>query len=149
MEALMRPRQLCDFEGVWAFRREIVEAQGAPIFVLGQTLWSPGEAGLVCEETGVLQKPGHPPMQVGRRTFWGPDLSVRFADGRVFHQVPGLGGAVSHWCDPDQYDGTYDFSEWPAFTVVWRVRGPRKDYQMQTRYWRRGDLSDERETRTD
>lgn len=132
----MQPRLLSDFEGLWIFRREIVEARGVPTRVLGQALWSPDDRGLVCAETGVMQKQGHAPMQVERRTFWGPDLTVRFADGRVFHQVPGRGGAVSHWCDPDQYDGDYDFSTWPVFTVTWAVRGPRKAYRMVTEYRR-------------
>lgn len=132
----MRPRLLSDFEGLWTFRREIVESQGAPTLVLGQARWSPDDGGLVCAETGVMQKPGHAPMQVERRTFWGLNLTVRFIDGRVFHQVPELGGAVSHWCDPDQYDGLYDFSTWPVFTVTWAVRGPRKAYRMVTEYRR-------------
>ena len=51
-----------------------------------------------------------------------------------FHRVPPLGGDSGHWCDPDQYDGSYDFSAWPAFTVTWSVRGPRKAYLMSSRY---------------
>ena len=75
-------------------------------------------------------------MQVVRRMLWGPGLSGAFEDGRPFHDVPTEGGAVSHWCAPDRYDGHYDFSRWPEFRVEWRVRGPRKDYQMVTDYRR-------------
>ena len=134
----MRSRQWSDFEGAWVFRREIVETQGGTILVAGRAVWSPAECGLICDETGEMQVPGHAPILVTRRYLWEADLTVRFADGRFFHRVPGEGGEVSHWCDPDQYDGSYDFSDWPAFAVVWRVRGPRKDYRMQTRYWREG-----------
>jgi hypothetical protein len=77
-----------------------------------------------------------------RRYLWALDLSVLFEDGRFFHKVPPLGGATAHWCDPDQYDGMYDFSDWPEFAVTWHVRGPRKDYRMETQYRRLTDFGD-------
>jgi len=46
------------------------------------------------------------------------------------------GGACAHWCDPDQYDGQYDFSRWPEWRCIWQVRGPRKDYRMTSLYCR-------------
>jgi hypothetical protein len=77
-----------------------------------------------------------------RRYLWSADLSVWFEDGRFFHNVPPHGGPTAHWCDPDQYDGQYDFADWPAFRVTWRVRGPRKDYRMETLYRRVDDFAD-------
>ena len=69
-----------------------------------------------------------------RRYLWGPDLTVCFEDGRFFHQVPPEGGQAAHWCDPDQYEVSYDFRAWPDWQTRWRVVGPRKDYAMVSWY---------------
>ncbi|MET4101897.1 hypothetical protein ABIE58_001321 [Roseovarius sp. MBR-78] len=132
----MRPRRLQDFEGAWRFDRQITHADGQRAQVTGVAVWRREGAGLILEEAGEMHMAGHPPMQVARRYLWGADLAVSFEDGRFFHHVPPEGGAAAHWCDPDQYDGSYDFSRWPRFRVEWRVRGPRKDYHMMTDYWR-------------
>ncbi|WP_104017004.1 DUF6314 family protein [Roseovarius nitratireducens] len=134
----MTVRRLQDFEGEWRLSREVVEADGRRATVTGRAVWSRAGTGLANElayvETGEMRLPGTPPMQVERRYHWAQDLSVFFADGRFFHRVPPEGGETAHWCDPDQYDGAYDFSRWPEFTVTWAVRGPRKDYRMMTIY---------------
>ena len=130
----MRPRRLQDFEGAWGFVRIITHADGRVAEVSGRALWRPDGARLAYRETGEMRMPGFPPMQVERRYLWDAALIVRFADGRFFHAVPPAGGATAHWCDPDQYDGSYDFSDWPRFRVSWRVRGPLKDYRMVTQY---------------
>jgi hypothetical protein len=130
----MRPRRLRDFEGAWTFSREVVEAAGRAAHITGRAVWTADGAGLRYVETGEMRLPGHAPMRVERSYHWDADLGVFFADGRFFHHVPPAGGATAHWCDPDQYDGVYDFAPWPAFCVTWRVRGPRKDYRMTTHY---------------
>jgi hypothetical protein len=135
----MRPRRLQDFEGAWAFTREVVEADGRHATVTGRAVWLRDGAGLAYTETGEMRIEGHAPMQVERRYSWDSDLAVSFEDGRFFHHVPPEGGETAHWCDPDQYDGAYDFGAWPEFTVTWRVRGPRKAYRMVTRYRPEGE----------
>ena len=135
----MRPRRLQDFEGTWRFTREVAEADGRHATVKGRAVWLRDGAGLAYTETGEMRIEGHAPMQVERRYSWDSDLAVSFEDGRFFHHVPPEGGETAHWCDPDQYDGTYDFGNWPEFTVTWRVRGPRKDYRMVTCYRREGE----------
>lgn len=130
----MRPRRLQDFKGAWRFERQIVHADGQHAQVSGRAVWRPEGARLVCEEAGEMRLAGHAPMQVSRRYLWEADMAVRFEDGRFFHHVPPDGGAATHWCEPDRYDGRYDFSRWPDFRVTWRVRGPRKDYHMITDY---------------
>ncbi len=130
----MRPRRLEDFEGAWSFTREVVEAGGRIAQVTGRAVWSPKTEGLRYTETGEMRLPGQAPMRVERSYHWAADLGVFFADGRFFHHVPAEGGEAAHWCDPDQYDGCYDFGDWPIFTVTWRVRGPRKAYLMTTSY---------------
>lgn len=129
-------RVLADFEGDWRLLREIVQADGGRASFAGVAVWRPDAQGLCYEERGLLQIPGQPAMQAERRYLWREDLSVWFDDGRFFHKVPPEGGATGHWCDPDQYDVSYDFSEWPRFSQRWRVRGPRKDYEMLSQYRR-------------
>lgn len=130
----MRPRRLQDFEGVRRFDRQIAHADGGRAAVTGRALWRPEGGRLILDETGEMRLPGHAPIPVSRRYLWEPGLLVRFADGRPFHRVPPEGGATVHRCDPDRYEGRYDFSDWPGFTLVWKVRGPRKHYRMVTRY---------------
>lgn len=132
----MTARRLQDFEGVWAFVRRASHADGGAAEVTGQAVWSRAGNGLALAETGEMRLPGAAPIQVERRYHWAADLRVFFEDGRFFHAVPAEGGATTHWCDPDRYDGIYDFSRWPDFTVTWCVRGPRKDYRMVTTYTR-------------
>jgi hypothetical protein len=129
-------QRLADFEGVWVFERRIVHADGQEARVTGRAVWSREGAALACEEAGEMRLPGAVPLRVTRRYRWEAGLRVHFEDGRFFHAVPPEGGETGHWCDPDQYDGSYDFSRWPEFTVTWRVRGPRKDYRMATTYRR-------------
>lgn len=130
----MRPRRLQDFEGTWAFSRAVVERDGRTGCVTGRAVWAADGNGLRYTETGEMRLPGHAPMRVHRSYHWDAHLGVFFADGRFFHYVPPEGGAAAHWCDPDQYDGVYDFGDSPLFSVTWRVRGPRKDYRMTTHY---------------
>jgi hypothetical protein len=52
-------------------------------------------------------------MVAKRRYLWDEKLNIYFEDGRFLHQVPVLGGVAAHCCDPDQYDASYDFTDWP------------------------------------
>lgn len=129
-------RRLEDFEGAWRFSRRIKHADGQEVLVTGSAVWTPSGEGLACEETGEMLLPGAALMQVKRVYLWMEGLRVHFEDGRFFHEVPPEGGETTHWCDPDRYDGTYDFGPWPDFIVSWDVRGPHKDYRMVTTYTR-------------
>ncbi len=130
----MTARRLQDFEGAWAFERRITHAGGQEAVVTGRAIWMRDGTGFEYVETGEMRLTGAAPMRVERRYRWEEGPRVYFADGRFFHHVPPEGGETAHWCDPDQYDGAYDFSRWPEFTVTWAVRGPRKDYRMMTIY---------------
>ncbi|WP_223428601.1 DUF6314 family protein [Tateyamaria pelophila] len=127
-------RVLRDFEGTWQIARDIRPEVGPPARFEGQGVWTPQANGLAYLERGFLTLEGVAPMQAERRYYWQHDLSVFFEDGRFFHQVPAAGGQTEHWCDPDQYKVTYDFSDWPGFEVSWDVRGPRKAYRMNSRF---------------
>ena len=129
-------RTLSDFEGAWALHRRISPRQGVGAIFEGTAVWSRIKDGLAYVETGLIQLEGQMPMQAERRYFWSEDLCVYFEDGRFFHTVPSQGGQSDHWCDPDMYIGTYDFTRWPDFEVTWQVTGPKKDYLLQTLYTR-------------
>lgn len=129
-------RVLADFEGCWSLGRRISHDSGVQAEFVGQAVWSPQDDGLACVETGLLTLDGQEPMQSEQRYWWGAEMRVCFGDGRFFHRVPAMGGKTGHWCDPDQYDGHYDFARWPQFEVVWRVSGPRKSYCMRSIYSR-------------
>ena len=129
-------RRLADFLGRREIVRQITPADGPPASFTGFGTWSAGAAGAIYTEKGVLQLQGAAPMTAERTYLWDDDLSVRFEDGRPFHPVPAGGGQATHFCDPDTYLVSYDFSDWPAFTVRYDVTGPRKDYVMISRYQR-------------
>ncbi len=129
-------RKLADFEGAFRLVRHITHVDAAPATFTGTATWSPDKDGLRYFEAGLLAIRGHHPMASERRYFWGPDLNVYFDDGRFFHQVPASGGSTSHWCDPDRYTASYHFNDWPNFQVVWRVKGPNKNYRMVSHYTR-------------
>lgn len=123
-------RVLADFIGDWRLSRQICHADGTRATFDGTARW---EADGTYVETGTLDM-GTARFSAERRYRWTDDLDVYFDDGRFFHAVPQCGGDAAHWCDPDQYDVTYDFSRWPEWTARWQVRGPRKDYVMLTTY---------------
>ena len=130
------PRQLNDFTGRWSVSRIITPAVGPTAQFDGVAEWTVAKGGLAYEEKGAMTLAGQAPLHAERRYFWAEDLQVFFDDGRFFHQVPAIGGCAHHWCDPDTYQVTYDFSDWPVFAVHWRVLGPRKDYTAVTQYRR-------------
>lgn len=130
----MTKRTLDDFQGRWRLTRAIAHDTGQTARFTGLAAWQPHDGGLIYSEIGRLEIPGQPSMSAERKYVWDKDLRVYFDDGRFFHQVPETGGPTAHWCDPDQYDVVYDFSQWPGWSCVWDVRGPRKSYQMRSDY---------------
>jgi len=132
----IEPRVLADFEGAWHLDRQIHHDDGTTAQFQGTASWVPEGDALLYHERGQLQIAGQVPLTSEQRYRWYPDLRVTFDDGRAFHTVPATGGETAHWCDPDQYDVTYDFTNWPAFRVTWNVKGPRKSYRMISAYTR-------------
>ncbi|GHF50816.1 DUF6314 family protein [Seohaeicola zhoushanensis] len=132
---------LADFAGRWALSRVIDDAlAGQRLMAEGFAQLAPDAQGLVYDETVELQLADGQRLNGTRRYLWRADpaggIAVHFADGRLFHRIA-PGGVTSedrHDCAPDLYVGAYDFTAWPMFRVVWQVRGPRKDYRMETLY---------------
>lgn len=135
--------ELGDFTGRWRITRLIRDglARQDGRFEGAASLTPDGD-GLGYAEYGLLTLGTAPPMTAERRYRWSPapggGIAVAFADGRPFHSfAPDAGAAeASHWCDPDDYRVSYDFTRWPEWSAVWEVRGPRKDYRMESRYQR-------------
>lgn len=136
----MAERSLTDFLGVWRITRQIANAVGPDARFVGEARFDPGEGGMILTEQGEMRIGGEVPMQATRRYIWreGPGgLDVYFDDGRFFHHIgPGAAPQDRHDCAPDIYDVTYDFRDWPRWSSVWTVTGPRKNYAMQTAYER-------------
>ena len=127
-------RSLADFIGSWSVSRQITHHGGPNAQLTGTAVWRLIRGGALYHETGQLKIAGQGAMTAEQRYIWRDDLSVWFDETRFFHNVPVLGGAVGHFCSPDQYDGTYDFSRWPVWSVTWDVSGPRKAYRSVTSY---------------
>lgn len=133
---------MADFLGRWAIERQIDDRRaGQAGRFTGLAEITPTAGGALYHETGVLDF-GGAQFAAERRYLWaeGPEgIAVRFADGRAFHAFSPAGQpAAQHWCDPDDYRVAYDFAAWPEWRAVWEVRGPRKDYRMESRYRRQG-----------
>ena len=95
--------------------------------------------GLIYDEEVTLHLPNQPAMKGTRRYLWRDSeerVSIHFDDGRYFHGLKlGVARAYDHHdCPPDSYNAEYDFSGWPNWTVRWIVEGPRKSYEMDTKY---------------
>lgn len=141
MTDVIGPINLDAFRGVWQLDRDIVDANGGMSRFSGKAVFTPDGAGLLYEETGILEIPGVSPMQATRRYLWRESagrIMVAFEDGRPFHSFDPCGteAAAQHLCGADLYRVRYDFSAWPAWSALWQVAGPRKDYSMLGRYRR-------------
>lgn len=131
------------FKGEWTLNRHIfdLDSQWLGRFE-GRALMTPTDAGLHYHEEGKLQFGGLTAMTATRDYRWtfpdGPTVRVLFEDGRHFHDFDADEGRpqATHYCDPDEYDVTYDFRKWPEWRAEWRVEGPKKDYRMVSMYAR-------------
>lgn len=133
--------RLSAFEGAWTLTRSIEDVlTGRPGMLEGVARFTPTDAGLLYAEEGLLTLGEAPAVAATRRYIWrdggASSIEVTFADGGFFHRFCADEDAPSavHDCPPDQYRVRYDFARWPRWQAEWRVRGPRKDYAMLTRY---------------
>lgn len=137
---MILPRDLKDFAGTWLLTRKIRDNKAGQIVQAdGRADLMPDAKGLTYSEEVTVRVPGQPPMKGTRRYLWrldGDRIAIHFDDGRYFHTLK-LGETTvidHHDCAPDSYDADYDFSGWPIWRVRWTVSGPRKSYEMETKY---------------
>ncbi|WP_380052880.1 DUF6314 family protein [Falsihalocynthiibacter sp. SS001] len=128
--------ELADFRGEWILNRQITsDIAGQSGEFEGRAIFAPHPDGLAYHEAGKLRMAGGGTLQAERRYLWrevNGQIEVLFEDGRAFHKFGD--NSATHYCDPDIYRVTYDFTEWPRWTSAWRVTGPRKDYVMTSAY---------------
>ncbi len=136
-------RVLADFAGRWHLHRRIEDRLGHGGRFEGEAEFLPEDGGgFGYVEHGTLLLSGMKPLHSERRYLWQEDAAgrifVRFEDGRPFHDFhPGHAiDTARHHCAPDYYDVRYDFTHWPRWSAEWDVRGPRKDYRMESLYSR-------------
>ena len=134
------PSGLSAFLGTWEITREIAHADGSVQRLAGRVRFHRSGGQVIQDEEGDLElAPGRPALRATRRYLWRQEkgrLDCSFADNRPFHSVPlgVLRPETTYLCPPDRYHVAYDFADWPRWTSVWRVEGPRKDYRMETRF---------------
>lgn len=126
--------------GDWRLSRRIEDARaGAAHMMEGRASFRPDALGrLLYSEAGVLRL-GAQEMRAERQMIWefpGDHALIRFADGRVFHELrlEAGEGSARHECGDDLYLGAYDLRDPKAWRVEWRVSGPRKSYRSLTIY---------------
>lgn len=126
------------FEGRWRLLRAVDDRRaGAQATFAGEALFRPDGEGLRCEEAGALRINGVE-TRATRVHLWrfpAPErVEVLFDDGRFFHAFDPREAAprASHDCPPDFYQVVYGFEGPDRWRSVWEVRGPRKDYRMES-----------------
>jgi hypothetical protein len=134
--------RLADFEGLWRMERAIEDRHtGQAGWFRGRAVFAPMPDGLAYREEGSLRLGSGPVVAATRAYLWreaGEAIEVRFGDGRLFHAFAcgEAAPAAVHLCPPDRYEVRYDFATWPAWRTQWQVRGPRKDYALESEYRR-------------
>lgn len=134
------PSSLWSFEGTWRLTRVIEDRAGPASGRLeGRATFRRMDPGLSYDEDGLLTLGDVTVIRARRRYLWALEdgcVAVRFEDGRAFHRF-GLGQPepeASHFCSPDLYHVSYDFTRWPIWRAHWRVEGPKKDYTLLSEY---------------
>lgn len=134
--------EITDFLGDWKIAREIVEKSGGTHHMTGRAEFTRAADGVTYREKGQLVTAAGAQFAASRVYHWRDAghgrVQVLFEDERDFHNFDLTGAKTEgkHWCDPDMYQVSYNLADWPVWSSVWRVSGPRKDYRMVTRYWR-------------
>ncbi|HAJ83786.1 MAG: DUF6314 family protein [Planktomarina sp.] len=131
------PLKFEDFtECFWNISRQIIDhSQGSQLTFTGRCEVSDGWY----RESGQLVLADGQVISSTRRYLWKActgGVDVHFDDEQFFHRID-LASAASqarHFCDPDDYTVSYDFLQWPVWTSLWRVKGPRKQYKMLSIY---------------
>jgi hypothetical protein len=122
--------------------RDILHSDGSHDAFEGEATFHRSGPRLIQDEYGWLTSDrSTAPMKATRRYVWsasGNRVDVAFEDMRPFHSLS-LGSATpcaTYLCPPDRYEVSYDFREFPDWSTVWVVEGPRKNYRMTSQFRR-------------
>ena len=131
------PLKMADFTGcLWVISRYIIDhTADAKLIFTGRCEVSDAWY----QETGKMVLPDGQALSSIRRYRWdatSEGVDVHFDDGRFFHRIDLAHAAPQdrHFCDPDDYAVSYVFTQWPIWTSLWKVKGPRKNYEMHSSY---------------
>ncbi len=133
-------RDLAEFlAGRWTVDRQMSEGDAQGSFAGVAEFTREGD-GLVWDERGRLRWQRYD-GEAYRRLLVVPGdggWEVRFDDGRLFHPLDlnQQRFEAFHPCGEDRYEGTYRVVGEDELLVRWRVRGPRKDQEILSRYRR-------------
>ena len=129
--------------GSWTLDRVILDRSRAMTGALeGEARFSPCAGGLLYEEHGILTLGEHRGRAERSYLYLFPEgggrASVRFRDGRPFHELDLSCGEdrVSHPCRLDLYEGLFTVLGPAWWQSEWKASGPRKDYVLLTTYSR-------------
>jgi hypothetical protein len=122
--------------GTWRVRRALHDAALGDGVFDGTATFARDGAALAWTESGRLRIGGYdgPARRALRIVPAADGWEVCFDDGRPFH--PLTLEPVEHRCRDDDYVGRFAVEGPEAFTVSWRVRGPRKEQRLDARYER-------------
>ena len=129
--------KLEDFTGcLWAISRQIIDyTEDAKLTFTGRCEILDGWY----HETGQMVLADGKILSSARRYRWkacAGGVDVHFDDGRFFHLIDlsTVAPKATHFCDPDDYAVSYNFTQWPVWTTLWRVNGIRKNSEMHSSY---------------
>jgi len=128
--------------GRWRLMRRVADRFAGEMTLEGWAAFGRSDRGLSYDEEGRWADGPMRGLTARRRDLWtfpAPgSVAVMFGDGRPFHRFEiamGRAGA-EHPCGPDLYRVRYRFDLPRGWRTVWRVTGPRKDYEMTSDYTR-------------
>jgi hypothetical protein len=133
--------------GEWALRRN-VHPTGDQL--IGDAAFAPaGESALAYQESGILRLRDGRELSASRQYRYcavGKRVAVQFADGpntgNMFLNLEfsrknwGFEATGTHFCGDDAYQAYYRILDAGSFETVIRVVGPRKAYELTSRYSR-------------
>ena len=144
-EKLFLISELREFlKGIWKLERRLEDGlRGESGALVGEARFTGQGQALAYREEGVLSLGGHSGSahQSYRYEFPACDrAAVHFTDGRFFHDLDLTMGlwACRHRCGDDDYAGQFRALDADSLRVVWQVKGPRKDYVLDSLYRREG-----------
>lgn len=132
---------LADFTGRWHFTRRI-EGQGpAPgCLFAGIAEFRPIADGLSYSEAGEAHLDGRAPRLLWRPSDRadGPGVDLYFDDGSDFHHLDLSAPVATAWYQSGnwRHELSYNFTRWPQWRAIWRLRDAASDTTMLTDYRR-------------